>query len=171
MSRYTTQKNNQSQVGLGQPQPCSRQQFIDWIAPHFSQRDLFVTLTFNPGIAFDEAKRSLDVKHFMKRLNRKVFGKGTDRGQRLRCCPIFEFNNSDGLHVHMLLEKPADTSRLSSSFKQTVIDTWVTMDYTGIPKAQDVRDCFDVKRLLHYVTKQIRTDDKLLRIDTNNMHW
>lgn len=170
MSRYTAPENNQSQDWYAQSILNSRQQMVDWISSHFSDHDLFVTLTFKPDIAFDEAKRSLDVKHFLKRLNRKVFGKGIDRGRQLRCCPIFELNHSDGLHVHMVLERPADTSRLNSSFKQTVIDTWVAMDYTGIPVAQDIRDCYDVKRLLYYMTKQIRTDDKLQRIDTNNLY-
>lgn len=172
MSGYIQQEKNTSQVGLGQAQQSSQQQLIDWALPHFSDNDSFVTLTFKPGIPFDEAQRSIDVKQFLKRLNRKVFGKQYDKHhKKLKCFPVFEFNNSDGLHVHMLLERPDDTSRLYLPFEATVIETWCSMENTGIPKAQDVQNLYAVKRALGYCTKQIRTPDKLLRVDVNNAHW
>lgn len=171
MPAYTTSAGKTSQAGLRQSASDSRKALIDWIKPNFSDSDYFVTLTFKPYIQFDEAARSLDVKHFLKVLNRKVYGKAYERGVRLRCCPVFEFNYSDGLHVHMLLERPTNISRLDLSFEETVIETWASMQNGGVPKAQDVRECYDIKRLLSYLTKQIRTDDKLIRVDANNLHW
>lgn len=172
MSTYTAPTEKTLRAGLRQSKPDSRKELIDWVSPNFNENDYFVTLTFRPNILFDEAARSLDVRHFLNRLNRKIYGKQFDRGlKRLKCFPVFEFNNSDGLHVHMLLERPADESRLDRAFEATVIEVWTNLNNGGIPKAQDVRDTFDIKRLLSYMSKQIRTSDKLIRVDANNIHW
>lgn len=149
-----------------------KETFKNWVTPNFKVGDCFVTLTFKPTIKFDESSRSKDVNSFLNRLNRKIYGKAFDnKTKQLRSCPIFEYNYSDGVHVHMLLERPLDKSRFCGDFDKLVIDTWYSMDNAGIKKAQDVRDCYDVHRVMGYMSKQVKTGDSYLKYDVNNFHW
>jgi hypothetical protein len=174
MYRYLGEKNNwvdQRDASINSGQQL-RQEFKKWVEPNFKNGDVFVTLTFKPTIKFDEVKRSLDVQKFLTRLNRTVYGKAFDKGrERLNSCPIFEHNYSDGVHVHMILERPAETDRWNGRFENLVMDTWLEMDNAGVRKAQDAGNCFDVSGLIGYMTKQIKTGDKLIKLDANNLHW
>jgi hypothetical protein len=144
----------------------------DWITPNFKVGDCLVTLTYKPSIKFDEARCSKDVNGLLNRLNRIIYGKSFDKGlKRLRCCPVFEYNQSQGVHVHMLLERPVDKSRFNGDFDKLVIDTWYRMDNAGIKKAQDVRDCYAIQSLMAYMSKQTRIGDNLLKYDVNNFYW
>lgn len=149
-----------------------RETFKNWVAPNFKVGDCFVTLTFKPTIKFDESRCSKDVNSFLNWLNRIVYGKSFDKGiKQLKSCPIFEYNYSQGVHVHMLLERPIDNSRFNGDFDKLIIDTWYDMDNAGIKKAQDVRDCYDVQRVMAYMSKQLRIGDSFLKYDVNNFHW
>jgi hypothetical protein len=148
-----------------------KSQFKEWVGQKFNEGDCFVTLTFKPSIQFDETKRSLDVKHFLKRLNRKVYGKAFElKHAQLKCAPIFEFNCADGIHVHIILERPEYMDRFNGRFEDLVIDTWLEMDNAGVRKAQDARTCYNVDGALGYMTKQINISGHI-RFDYNNFYW
>jgi len=171
MLSYNPSASNRLQVESERRSLLTRQALVDWIKPSFAPTDCFVTLTYPDYVKYQEVERSADVTQFLKRLNRKVFGKGAEIGKkRLKSCPIFEFNVSDGLHLHMLLEKPTDAPRLEQTFEHTVIDTWTKMKRGGVAMAQDVRSCLNTVDRLIYQTKQIKSGDTLTRVDFLNLH-
>lgn len=148
-------------------------QLVQWIVEAFyGQEDSLcaVTLTFKPTIKYDQIHRSKDVRHFLNRLNRRVYGKSFTNGARLKCIPVFESNLSDGVHVHMFLERPTCSDRLGCSFEEAIHSEWSKLDYAGVRKAQDVRDCFCVGGWADYITKEIRDADMLSKLDIANMH-
>ena len=171
-STYTLSNENTLQVGLHQ---STRERitasFKEWISPHFNDKDYFVTLTFRSWVKFDEVRCSADIKHFLKSINRKVYGKANiKKGMQLKCFPIFELNHSDGVHVHMMLQKPNDIARLHMPFEALVIETWQNMRCGGVRKAQDITPCNGVTTRIGYQSKQINTADKLLKMDVHNIH-
>lgn len=148
-------------------------QLVQWIVDAFyGQEDSLcaVTLTFRPSIKYDQILRSKDVRHFLNRLNSRVYGKSFSKGARLKCIPVFESNLSDGVHVHMFLERPMDTNRLGCTFEEAIFSEWSKLDYAGVRKAQDVRDCICVSGWAGYITKEIRDGDMLSKLDIANMH-
>lgn len=149
-------------------------QLVQWIGHAFyGQEDSLcaVTLTFKPTIKFHEASRSKDIAHFLRRLNFRVFGQSFKKGRaRLKCVPVFETNRSGGLHVHMFLERPAETARLDKSFEEVVLSEWLELEYAGKRVAQDVRACHNVSGWANYITEDIRSGDMLMKIDFANMH-
>lgn len=154
-----------------------RETIKNWITPYFKVGDCFVTLTFKPTIQYNEQKRSKDLTMFLTRLNREIYGKAFDKGfKKLRSCPIFEVNNNEVVHVHMLLERPLISSRFTGDFNQLIVDTWYGMKNAGIKKAQDVRTCFDIDGVVNYMMKQIRTGSNFstgysqLKGDFNNFN-
>lgn len=169
MSKYVSDINTRCSVNNAQTLP---EVFKSWVGENFKVGDCFVTLTFKPTIKFDESSRSADIKRFLQRLNRIIFGKAFDYGhKKLNSCPVFELNYSDGVHVHMLLERPEANIRFDGDFDKLIIDTWYSMKNAGIKKAQDVRTCFDVNGALGYMSKQMRTGNKFIWLDANNLNW
>lgn len=126
-----------------------------------------VTLTFKAACKDDAIKRNADIRHFLYRLNAKVYGKAARR-LTLKCLPIFELNASDGVHAHMILGMEQPSDRLSKPFADVVVDTWIALNCAGVRAAQDVQAIYDLSGWVHYVTKEIESFEKLGRIDWLN---
>jgi hypothetical protein len=152
------------------------EQLKKWISPHFKDTDCFVTLTFQPYVKLNEIECSRDVKCLLDRLNRAIYGKAGDvrkkrsRSKYLKSCPVFEQNLSEGVHVHMLLERPEDESRFTGDFDKLIIDTWYQLGRSGNKNAQDVRPSYCVEGAVIYMTKQIKTGNGYLNFDFNNIY-
>jgi hypothetical protein len=147
-----------------------KETLMEWILPNFKIGDYFVTLTFKPTVKFDDSRRSKDVTHLLNKLNRIVYGKKFDkRTKQLKSFVMFENNCSDGTHIHMILERPVDKSRYSGDFDKLIVDSWYKMNCSGNKNAQKVLPCFDVNRLIRYMTKQIKNENNLERLDVNNL--
>ena len=150
--------------------------YKNWVIPNFKNGDCFVTLTFQPYVRLDEVECSRDVKCFLNRLNRTIYGKAADNTRKhksrksLKCIPVFEENSSQGVHVHMLLGQPDDKSRFDGDFKKLVIDTWYKLGRAGNKKAQDVQASYDIVGVLGYMNKHIKLGDRYLNLDVNNIH-
>lgn len=149
---------------------------VNWAgqAFHGKENELrAVTLTFRPSYKFKEALRSNDFKVFLKRLNRKVYGKSYVNGYAmLKCFPVFENNLQEGVHVHMFLGTPCDSTRLTEkSFEETVISEWLKMKCAGIKSAQDIRPCNDVIGWAEYITKRITNGNSTIMVDVENMNY
>lgn len=154
--------------------PKLHSQVVQWIADSFAGKEdnlCAVTLTFKPSIQYHETLRSKDIGHFLRRLNSRVYGKRFVNGKaRLKCISVFENNSSDGVHVHMFLGRPNDTDRLDRPFEDIVLSEWSKLENAGINKAQKIRDCFNVEGWAGYITKEIKSGDKLSKLDVANMH-
>ena len=174
MPTYTAPTKNTLQVGLRQ---SNIQQYRDAIRemllPYFTIGDLFVTLTFNDQYKYNELKHSEKLKKFYQKINRAVFGKDYDKGRKvLKTVSIAEYNNSQGVHVHMLLEQPEASDRFRGDFAALIKSTWVAMNWGTVKCAQDVRSIHEtVGNVIDYMTKKIKTPDQLIRMDINNTKW
>ena len=171
MSTHISRYANQSLVAT-LPKFRNIEAFKQWVVPHFKEVDThFVTLTFNPNVKFEEVASSAKVSLFLKRLNRRVFGKAYDKGYcGLKSLPVFELNHADGLHVHMLLERPATIKNSTKNFEDLIKEIWCEINYEVIKGAQDIRPCSNLDKLLSYMTKQTRFNDNM-RLDFNNFNW
>ena len=74
----------------------------------------------------DEINFSQDFRHFMNRLNYKIFKNSYKRfNKRLNVIPILEKSNNDRFHYHCLIEKPNRlkdrefTNLIESEFSKT----------------------------------------------------
>ncbi len=143
----------------------------EWASSNFNVNDHFITLTYRQYVNRNEVERSSDIKHFLNKLNRKVFGMAYVKGHiRLKTFPVFEINKSGGLHVHMVVGRP-ESILLSKPLEELAKEAWLSMKCGGSPKAQDVRNCYEVMGLIGYNCKQIKLNDKLLMLDVLNIHW
>lgn len=174
MPTYTAPTKNTLQVGLRQSNIQQYRSAIkDMLMPHFKVGDLFVTLTFDAQYKFNEVKHSELLKKFYQKINRAVFGKDYDKGRKvLKTVSIAEYNNSQGVHVYMLLEQPEASNRFRGDFAALIKSTWVSMNWGTVKCAQDVKSIYEnVGNVIDYMTKQIKTADQLIRMDINNTKW
>lgn len=93
-----------------------------------------VTLTLKQKVQIDDFRGrfeqrldrinvSENTRHFMNRLNQRVFGKGYLRyGNRLSVIPVIEGNSFIRLHIHMTIEKPNHLSL--RQFEILVTECW-----------------------------------------------
>lgn len=172
MPGYNPQEKNTLQVRKRQSrQPFLMAGLIEMLSPRFSLNDCFVTLTFNEDVQFHEVKHGEKLNRFYHKLNRAVFGKLYDRGiKKLNSVSVAEYNTSQGLHVHMLLERPAANERFDGDFEELVINTWVATNYGVVKSAQDVRPVHALEGGVEYMAKQINRADDMLRVDFSHLH-
>ena len=72
----------------------------------------------------DEIAASRNLRHFMNRLNYRVYGKRFQRHRsaRLQVIPTFEYNKSSGLHFHLFLQTPDHIS--SEDYEELILSCW-----------------------------------------------
>lgn len=141
-----------------------KQAYLDTANKRNWSNDHFVTLTFKPSYINDEAKRSTDAQHFLKRLDYSFWGNAAKkRGKKLYRYGIFELNKSGQLHIHMLLENPGSIRILESRHEETIIDTWMRMDCSGKCIANKVLPINRTPEYLNkYLHKHTRASNSLM---------
>lgn len=128
-----------------------------------------VTLTLKQAINVDGAWLTIDdmhatsaLKHFMKVLNRIVFGNGA-RNKRLQCLPVYEGGLSIRHHYHLCLELP---SGWTSEYLQYAIHR-AALKTKWFDMIQEVKSCDS--GWLRYMTKLGSKQDYASSIDWSNV--
>lgn len=118
-----------------------RKGFERMVTPKFKVGDFAVTLTFPEYFGPDHLPRKKDVRNFLRRVNYGLLGSSRfKRGERLKCAYVYELNAcGTTIHLHMILENPAN-SRVSEETKlDFVLDSWISMRVSGARSANEVK--------------------------------
>ena len=93
---------------------------ISWINP------FGLTLTFKQQVNFQKLDFNLassNIRHFMKRLNRMVFGSSAQRFQKgLKLFPVIETSADNRIHIHALIDCPDHID--PSEFQDKIDKAW-----------------------------------------------
>jgi len=131
----------------------------------------FVTLTMkqitHTAGRLTKERASINIKHFLNRLNRAEFGaaRANRLNTRLRCITSVEKSLSGRIHVHMLIEKSQKYDQ--SAFEELTRKLWTKKTEFGYEDILCIDAC-DPIGLHHYITKEIRFDTDC--IDWKNTH-
>lgn len=159
MSTHIVSELNALQAGLHQSVETPLQiAYREMLQPHFGIGDYQVTLTFGSDYCFNDIKASKKLKKFLNIINRKIYGVAFDKGHKfLKSASVFEPNESDGWHIHMLLESPKSTHRFDGDFAQLLIDTWVKNNWDIVHKGQCVQLITETpEEAIKYMTDSIK---------------
>jgi hypothetical protein len=151
--------------------------YVEYVLPYFKNNDFAITLTYRETEAQHSSKyvpnyqkTSQDIKHFLNIINRKVYGRQSkSHKKRLKCVNVFEFNTSTGLHVHMVLENPADWQIPEAEKASLILNAWMSMKYSGSEKANKIFLGYEINGWINYCFKNINYYNTE-RIDVANLH-
>ncbi|MCF8719812.1 hypothetical protein J2S31_000710 [Nitrospina gracilis Nb-211] len=125
----------------------NQEELVDWLENY--QTDYFCTLTFRFPRNFNSYGRekvSKVIRKFRNILSKKLFGR---QPFRLNFIPFIEDQAVSGrpqqIHVHLLISKPDNDSRLPSlgtSFKTLIKETWSDSDKHCSKHITWVKDSF-----------------------------
>ena len=153
-----------------------RKEIYDFLNNVSFDNPLSITLTekvvdpINPIIGqrkIDNIKSSINTKHFLNRVNQKVFKNSFHRyGKQLKSFVVMEGTSTTKRHhIHMILEQP---NRYSfDEFKEVINQSWSKTKWgyhhTDIQQMSD-------NGWLHYLLKDRTKVDLLSDIDWENTH-
>jgi hypothetical protein len=91
---------------------------------------LAVTLTVKQALLSDrggllpltEVQAKKELRYFMTRLNRSVYGRAARKGRKLRVIPVVEKEATGRWHYHLALEPPAHLN--ADQFAAQIISSW-----------------------------------------------
>lgn len=113
-----------------------KSELIKFCADRRPKNAAAVTLTFKPylfvdgyWIRLDEYHCRQNLRHFLSKLNRKVFRNGVRAGRRLWCLPVLEGCSYVNLHYHIDLEIPRDWD--FELFAENIYTLWIGTDWGG----------------------------------------
>lgn len=143
-----------------------------WIKQHFNDQDIAVTLTFRPteyqykaGYSPNIIWFSSSIRSYLNRLNYKILGRRYKNGHRLKSVNTFELNGSEGIHCHMIIQRPNPVmSRIpSDNTVQEIENCWTSMKCSGYRRANRVDLIWDSDGWVDYLFKDtdIRTSEYL----------
>jgi hypothetical protein len=103
-----------------------RQSFIDFASSVAWQFPMALTLTLKQrvgGIAIDHVAAAQNFRHFMNRLNRRVFGNSAARhGRGLNVIPVIENDEIVRLHYHAVIDRPERMT--PEEFRRAIDASW-----------------------------------------------
>lgn len=118
--------------------------------------DLAVTLTLKQQdgpTRLDGIEASKNLRHFLNRLNKKVFGNAAQRfGKKVEVVPMLEASYAGRLHYHLALKNPFPTMSICRS---AIIDCWSKTRW-GYDEV-DVQPIYSAG-WIDYITKSKLTD-------------
>ena len=119
-----------------------------------SRRELSETSSGSFKFELDEIQASQNMRHFLTRLNKKIYGAAFTRyNKRVDVVPVFEYDKSNKLHYHLLIKVP---NRISEYQLHTLILTnWMKTNW-GLWE-MDLKDTYD-SGWLRYITKETTND-------------
>lgn len=100
----------------------------EWHAPFAVTLTMRQCVTFQNGFSstklwLTESAAVQNLRHFLNRLNRSVFGKAASRyGKGVGCIPVLEGGGDKRLHYHAIIDCPR--SELCADFPLFIADHW-----------------------------------------------
>lgn len=113
-----------------------RERLIDWVQLDRWQAPFAVTLTMRQCVTVPNGTTSVtqwltdtaatqNMRHFLNKLDRSVFGKAAVRfGKRIGCVPVLEGTGGKRLHYHAVIDCPRP--ELAGDFPLLIADAWRT---------------------------------------------
>jgi hypothetical protein len=146
----------------------------DWYDISQFDHPTAITLTMKQGIPgthgwirIDKITASQNLRYFLNRLNKKVFGSASHRHKRkLNCLPVIEHDEVRRMHYHLLLDCP---EHLSDQAFETLVRTcwrqtaWASEQVHYEPSAN--------AGWLLYISKFATKLDFIDHIDLENCHY
>jgi hypothetical protein len=120
------------------------------------------------GSSIDPIKVSENTRHFLNRLNQKVYGKKFTRFKKcLSVIPVIEGNKNIRLHVHMAIEKPEHLT--FEEFEKLIRENWSKTKYGY--KDIWIRPTYDYLGWIDYMLKNYSKEKNLSdSVDVCNLH-
>ena len=100
----------------------------DWQHPFATTLTLRQSVTVNDGhlatqVWLTDTLASQNLRHFLNRLNRSIYGKASSRfGKGVSCIPVLEGGGSKRLHYHAVIDCPR--TNIVLEFPQLVAEHW-----------------------------------------------
>lgn len=132
------------------------------------QNPMAVTLTMRKrasGLTCGHMEASRNFRHFMNRVNRRIFGSASKRyGKKLQVFPVLESNADDRLHYHILVDRPDRIT--AAEFDSLIREEWsqTTFGYHEV----DVKPVHDDGWLSYLCKGRQKPGGLLDSIDWNN---
>ena len=135
---------------------------LNLVSSHFIPGDIAITLTWKPvvsqynklGFKKDTIVKSNDIRHYLRRVNHEFLGRDFKaRGQKLKVINAFELNSSQGIHCHMILEKPVSSRVAEEKCIDTLMQCWLDMECSGYVGANLIEICDNPTRWIQYFLK------------------
>jgi hypothetical protein len=115
---------------------CAKDAVLQWLNTRERMERMAVTLTFKRSVLrhepttgrqfwerLDGIKASRNVRHFLNRLNKAVYGAAFNRyGKQLRSLVVMEGGKEKRPHVHLEIERPAHVS--VEEFERLILKCW-----------------------------------------------
>lgn len=113
-----------------------RSHFINWISLDDWQDPFAVTLTLRQYVSvpfgtenfthwLTDTAASQNMRHFLNKLDRSIFGKAASRfGKQVGCIPVLEGGGIKRLHYHAIIDCPRP--ELAGDFPLLIADAWRT---------------------------------------------
>lgn len=116
----------------------------------------------------DSINISKNTRHFLNRLNQRLYGKGfTKYNKRLSVISVIEGNNFIRMHVHMVIERP---ERIDfEKYKLLINETWLKTRYGY--NDNKILPIHDYKGWINYMLKSYsKNGDIQSSIDLDNLY-
>jgi hypothetical protein len=139
-----------------------RVELVDWYLSNPIPNPFSLTITLKQRVGshqLDVIGTSTNTKHFLNRLNKKVFGNRFQRfGIRLKSFVVIEGDSDHRLHTHMIIEKPIHLSdeRFRSLVKESIEKT--KFGYNQIQIDPLITELDETKWFLYLTKRRSKTD-------------
>ena len=146
------------------------EEVIDWVSEYRIPNPLSVTLTEKQKVDtewIDDRRSSVNFRHFMNRLNQKVYGKRFLRyDKRLFVFPVQEGTKHTRHHLHLILELPSNYN--INNFRELIFECWskTRFGYSQV----DVKPMIDCGWIRYQLKHRSKSQDVLSSIDVDNLH-
>jgi len=102
----------------------------------------------------DEDAASQNMRHFLNRINTSILGSAFSRyGKRLLAVPIYEYDDNENLHYHLLIKVPNHISK--TQLQSLVLSNWMKTKW-GLWQI-DLQETYS-SGWLDYITKDTTMD-------------
>ena len=122
------------------------------------------------GQRIDHCNVSQTIRHYLARLNRKIFGNCNQRrGMKIQVVPVIEGGGSTGkrFHVHLTIGRPVDWE--PSNFNRLLLEQWRKCSFSyRFPKISEITDDHGWNSYL--LKRNSKHDGILGSIDASNIH-
>ena len=108
-----------------------RQELIKFINSIEWSNPIALTLTLKQRVfnhSLDLIQVTATIRHFMNRLNRKIFGNASKRyDKKLKLFPVIEHGADKRFHIHAIIDCPNKIT--TDQFNSKITESWSSIDY------------------------------------------